>query len=297
MSKIITSVIIPFYNNVSWLIEAVESVLNQDVLDYEIIVINDGSKEDMSLFLQKYESKIIYKWKENGGPASARNCGIQIAKGEYIAFLDSDDLWYKSKLRLQVDFMRNTGAIWSHTNYALFKDYSTKKVYRIINTDYFNGIVFPRCLASTPVATSSVMIKAKFLRDNPTLRFNEEMRFGQDWYLWINIAIREPIFALSDVLTKFRIRKGNAALQAKIQITAKAKIWRFMLNNKDIFFGKDKVNYLLKIPYKMCFLGDIIIEKTEKNITKNKFSLEWLSKILYFLPYLFFKFLNRFVYK
>ena len=72
MSSVKVSVIVPFYSQVDWLIEAVDSVFNQTFTDFEIIVINDGSNEDISTFLDKYNDRIIYKWKENGGPGSAR---------------------------------------------------------------------------------------------------------------------------------------------------------------------------------------------------------------------------------
>ena len=85
------SVIIPFYAGVDWLSEAVDSVLLQTFKDYEIIVVNDGSPENMTEFLTQYSNKIKYIKKENGGPSTARNVGIDAAIGKYIAFLDSDD--------------------------------------------------------------------------------------------------------------------------------------------------------------------------------------------------------------
>ena len=97
------SVVIPFYANANWLCEAVDSVLAQTYGNYEIIVVNDGSKEDVSDFLKKYGDKIKYYEKENGGAASARNEGIKRAEGDYIAFLDSDDLWTPQKLSVQLE--------------------------------------------------------------------------------------------------------------------------------------------------------------------------------------------------
>ena len=92
------SAVIPFYRNVGWLCEAVESVLAQDLGDVEIIVVNDGSPEDVSELLDRFGGRIRYFEKENGGAASARNAGLEQARGKYIAFLDSDDLWTPEKL-------------------------------------------------------------------------------------------------------------------------------------------------------------------------------------------------------
>lgn len=111
------SIIIPFYNNAEWLVEAVESALNQTYKNIEIIIVNDGSKEDMTSFLQKYQKHIIYQYQENKGAASARNHAMSLASGDYFAFLDSDDIWLPEKLEKQVSFMMKTEAMWSHTNY------------------------------------------------------------------------------------------------------------------------------------------------------------------------------------
>lgn len=96
------SVIIPVYQGARFLGEAIKSVLNQTYTNYEIIVINDGSTDNSSDVLQPYLNKIRYVYQENQGVAAARNLGIQIAKGEFIAFLDQDDFWLADKLALQV---------------------------------------------------------------------------------------------------------------------------------------------------------------------------------------------------
>ena len=96
------SVIIPVYQGDRFLAEAVESVLNQNFTDYEIIVIDDGSTDNSHAVLQPYYNSIHYVFQKNQGVAAARNRGIQIAKGELIAFLDQDDFWLSDKLALQV---------------------------------------------------------------------------------------------------------------------------------------------------------------------------------------------------
>ena len=96
------SVIIPVYQGDRFLAEAVESVLNQTYTHCEIIVIDDGSTDNSREVLEPYVDKIRYVFQENQGVAAARNYGIKIAKGELIAFLDQDDLWWPDKLALQV---------------------------------------------------------------------------------------------------------------------------------------------------------------------------------------------------
>jgi glycosyltransferase involved in cell wall biosynthesis len=294
MDNIIVSIIIPFYHQVDWLVEAVESVFRQTFTRYEVIVINDGSDEEISEFLSNYGEKIVYRRKVNGGPASARNLGISLARGKYIAFIDSDDTWEPQKLENQVQLMERTDAAWSHTSYSLFSEESNYKPYKLINLSYFKGNIYPWCLVSSPVLTSCVMVKSQFLRENPEICFSEKMRYGQDWFMWINIAKKEPIAVLSESLTNFRIRGTNAALRARIQIKARAQIWKYINSLTNSAKWLENVNFFVRMAFRMCILGNSFIEIfDEGKIGKNKV-LEFTSKLLYLIPYCIFQVFHRF---
>ncbi|MBL8013008.1 MAG: glycosyltransferase [Candidatus Omnitrophica bacterium] len=99
------SVIIPTYNRGSLIARALNSVLSQSFKDFEIIVIDDGSKDNTQTVLNAFDGKIRYVYQANGGIARARNRGIELAKGAYIAFLDSDDYWAPEKLAVQVKIL------------------------------------------------------------------------------------------------------------------------------------------------------------------------------------------------
>jgi glycosyltransferase involved in cell wall biosynthesis len=102
------SVIIPTFNRANFLLEAIDSVLAQTYAgEIEIIVIDDGSTDDTKDKLAPYQDKIEYAYIENGGPARARNTGMRKARGKYISFLDSDDLYYPYKIKLQADFLED----------------------------------------------------------------------------------------------------------------------------------------------------------------------------------------------
>lgn len=88
------SVIIPTYNRADLLRQALQSVLRQDASDLEVIVVDDGSKEDLSAVINEYQDQATFLRQENAGPAAARNRGAMAAQGEYLAFLDSDDVWF-----------------------------------------------------------------------------------------------------------------------------------------------------------------------------------------------------------
>lgn len=111
------SVIIPTYNRASFVIKAIESVLAQSFNDYEIIVIDDGSTDNTKEVLEPYRGRIQYIHQENSGVSAARNAGIRLAKGDWIAFLDSDDEWMRDYLAKQVRCMdENLGAVGYMTN-------------------------------------------------------------------------------------------------------------------------------------------------------------------------------------
>ena len=148
----LVSVVIPFYSGIEWLFEAIESVLAQTYENIEIIIINDGSPEDLSEFVKEYNDKIRYVHQENRGAAAARNVGINLSKGEYIAFLDADDIWMPNKLKEQIYLMIKNKADWSHTNYVKFGSDGKNKVIDVSN---FEGNVFPLSIISNPIATPS----------------------------------------------------------------------------------------------------------------------------------------------
>jgi teichuronic acid biosynthesis glycosyltransferase TuaG len=248
------SVIIPFYSGVPWLIEAIESVLAQSYAAEEIIVINDGSKENVEDFLNAYGDKIIYIYKDNGGPATARNLGIEKSTGDYIAFLDSDDIWLPNKLSVQIALMEEHQSIWSHTSYETFD--TEKQEYNTINTvsvKNFNGMIYPKMLASNNLATPCIVIRGDILRSNPKLRFNNKMRYGQDQYLWLNIAVEHSILAIDEVMVRVRMRGSNAALRARVQLRARAIIWNVLKqdNNK---FKVQELPILIKLAFTLSKL-------------------------------------------
>ena len=168
------SIVIPFFNNVEWLYEAVNSIDEAASLQYEIIIIDDGSEEkiDFNRFLEN-ESKIICIRQSNQGPGKARNIGIAKSKGEYIAFLDADDIFIKNKLAKQLSYMKANEFVWTHTSFIRFLPTGGETIVRVGD---FHGQVFPMCLAHIPIATPTVMVKKDILDEFPT-PISEDMRY------------------------------------------------------------------------------------------------------------------------
>ena len=201
------SVIIPFYSHLDWLYESIESVLAQTYPIHEIILVNDGSKEDLTEFLDKYGKKIIYIKQENAGPAAARNNGIRHATGDYIAFEDSDDIWMPTKLEKQVAFMEETGAMWSHTGFYYWWP-ETGKLKRV-NTSRDYGDIFLQRHVSTQIATPALMLDRK-LFESGDFYFPEHLRNGEDDQLYTRIAKHFSIALVQEPLLKVRMRGTNS---------------------------------------------------------------------------------------
>ncbi|MBN3582426.1 glycosyltransferase family 2 protein [Algoriphagus aestuarii] len=282
------SVVIPFFSNLSWLDEALKSVYNQTFKNTEIIVVNDGSLLDDTEFLNRHGSFITYLKTSNLGPGHARNFGIKASKGEYIAFLDSDDLWHPQKLERQLSYMEKNNKFWSHTSYTLF-DNATNKDISVVDVGFFLGNVFVKSLISSPVATPCVMIKRNILLENPEFKFSEIMRYGQDGYMWLSLSTKYELGVINESLTKVRIRGSNAALKARVYLQVKSQIWNSIKYENQFFNYRNKIPFLVKIAYLMCLKSFKWIRLFE---TKTKFSstiIELLSKFLYLPSFILLK--------
>ncbi len=114
------SVVVPTFNRAKIVPKAIDSVLQQTYKDYEIIVIDDGSTDNTKAVLRNYDDKIVYRYKENGGISSARNSGIEIAKGKYIALLDSDDFWLKKQAGETDNMFQRKCVLWNGSDQVFF---------------------------------------------------------------------------------------------------------------------------------------------------------------------------------
>ena len=191
--KPLISVIIPTYNRGWVLKEAIDSVLAQDFNDFELIVVDDGSDDNTQDILNLYQEDIILYRQENKGVSAARNRGITMASGQYIAFLDSDDLWLAKKLSKQVAFFEsNPGALICQTEETWVRRgvrVNPKKKHR-----KFSGMIFQKTLPLCLVSPSAVMIHHGLFEDVGL--FDERFPACEDYDLWLRISCRYPIYLI-----------------------------------------------------------------------------------------------------
>lgn len=268
------SVVIPFYSGAAWLDEALESVMAQSLPAYEVFVIIDGSNENIDFLVSKYRDRVMFIYQDNQGSASARNHGIRLATGDYIAFLDSDDLWLPNKLEIQLRYMKNNNLNWSHCMYSVFVD-ETKEIIRIENNIDTEGMIYPRSLARCRIGTPCVMIKRECLDDG--FLFNEQMRHGQDYCFWNVLARKNRLGNVGESLVLVRDHNTNIAKNVFSQIAVRKNMYDYLNNNKE-YFGD--ISPVLKLAFELSSFG----YKMTSDIQHYKWKTV-LSYILFFAPW------------
>jgi glycosyltransferase involved in cell wall biosynthesis len=208
------SVIIPTYNRSDRVREAVASVLAQQDAAFEVIVVDDGSTDDTGATLGSFGAAIRHLWQPHGGVSSARNTGILAAGGEWLAFLDSDDLWLPQKLRVQLDFLHKhpelricqTEETWVRNGHKLNpKKYHQKP----------RGYCFPQLLERCLISPSAAVVHREVFE--AVGLFDESLPACEDYDLWLRIGYRYPIGLIDQALT---IKYGGHADQLSSTIPA-----------------------------------------------------------------------------
>lgn len=206
MNKLV-SAIIPTYNREKTICRAIDSVLNQTYKNIEIIIVDDGSTDDTLKLLKKYGSSIKVVNQCHKGANAARNRGIKEAKGEYIAFLDSDDEWLPQKTHMQLDYLEKKGKQVCFCPYKLVAD----KI-QIIPGNYADVDIYENdinlVLSRGNVIGTPTLIMKKSILDDVGL-FNESMQRLQDYELCIRIAKKYEIGYVSQILVNaYRMQKS-----------------------------------------------------------------------------------------
>ena len=211
------SIVIPTYNRVQFLIETIDSILSQTYSNFELIIVSDGSTDNTKYKISELKDtriKFVELEKNYGYPAKARNEGINISKGEFIAFCDDDDLWEKNKLEKQVDYI-NKGYNFIFINYKLLKENKTqiryfylKYIIKFIVNKLNSRISYFFLTVTNPVVNSSVLVQKSLIS---RIMFNDSIMYRavEDYQLWIQIYQESNPFYINEELVIYRLHDNN----------------------------------------------------------------------------------------
>lgn len=277
------SVVIPAYNVSNFIAETLDSVFAQTFTDFEVIIVNDGSPdtENLDKVLSEYSAKIIYISQRNGGAASARNTAIYFASGEFIAFLDGDDIWYPNKLELQVKFLQDNKLDMTYCDALMFgeKPWDGKT---FMATSGSKGEVTAESLISTDcnvITSGTIVSKNKIIECNGFDESKEQFGF-EDFDLWFRLAKNScKINYQKIVLLKYRVvigsLSGGSIARAERDIKA-----LYLIKEKYKLNGNENNAWNKKIKEAKAFLE---LEKSKfwmikKEFAKSKTHLENANK-------------------
>ena len=209
MKNKLASIITPLYNSEKYVDETIESILAQTYKNWELIVVDDNSTDNGPEIVQKYAEKDerikLIKLNKNQGAAVARNTAIKVAKGSYIAFLDSDDLWTPTKLEEQIQFMEENNYSFTFTAYQQISE-DGKKQKKIIEVP--STLSYRQALLKNPIGCLTAVYDAEKLGKI----YMPLIRKRQDYALWLKI-LKTGVkgHGLNKILAYYRLRKSSVS--------------------------------------------------------------------------------------
>ncbi|UGB30594.1 glycosyltransferase family 2 protein [Metabacillus sp. B2-18] len=221
MDKPLVSIITPSYNSTKFIPATIESVLSQTYQNWEMLIVDDCSKDESRKVIREYTEKDdrikLIELTENSGAAVARNTAIKAAKGKYVAFLDSDDLWVPTKLEKQIEFMEINDYTFTYSKYQLM-DVDGNKLDRVI--DVPRSIDYNGLLSNTIIGCLTAVVNIE--KTGPIEMPN--IRTRQDFALWLSILKRGiKAHGLQEVLAYYRLVPGSISSN---KVKAAKQTWK-----------------------------------------------------------------------
>ena len=207
LNKTSVDIILPNYNSSLYIEETLNSIINQSFKNWKLLIVDDNSDSKTKNILKKYDSndKIKIIWlNKNEGAGFCRNLAIKNSNSEYVAFIDSDDIWEKEKLSKQLDFMLKNKYQFTYTYYNTLKSNKKKNNLKEIKPKkYFNFKKFTR---DSSIATSTMIIKKSLIAD---IKFTNT-KICEDYFFKCQILKKvDYAYCLLESLTRYRIRKNS----------------------------------------------------------------------------------------
>ena len=250
----LVSVIMPSYNTAEYIAETIESVINQTYPYWELIIVDDCSTDDTDSVVERYlsDERIRYlKNEKNSGAAISRNYALREAKGKWIAFLDSDDIWLPKKLETQITFMVENNYKFSCTDYRIRQNGTLLPYVCISPSVVTRRKLFNYCY----IATLTVMYDREFVG----LVQIENLRKNNDYAMWFEVAEKAHCYRLPLCLSYYCRHDGSLSSGNKLKLIKhhyilyrkglhKGRLLSFVLTVNNLFWGvQKKVFYKEKV--------------------------------------------------
>lgn len=240
----LVSIVMPSYNTGAFIKQSIDSVLTQTYQHWELLIVDDCSTDNTDEIVEEYlaDKRIKYiKNESNSGAAVSRNRALREAKGKWIAFLDSDDLWEADKLQRQLEFMKENNCHFSYTNYIEIDENSIPNGKSVTGPKRITKLgMYLYCW----VGCLTVMYDAEAVG----LIQIEDIRKNNDYAMWLKVCKKEECYLLDEVLAKYRKRSGSISNQGYIKLIKwhyrlyreaekRNPISSFVLTFGNLFFG------------------------------------------------------------
>lgn len=239
----LVSVIIPSFNSSQYLKESIDSVLSQTYKKFEIVVVDDGSTDDVEEVVAPYISSgaIHFLKKENGGPAPARNLGIRNSSGELIAFLDADDVWKQDKLEEQLPLFSDEKIALVYSDMEFFGAPFRFSRYSDMAGGFYEGDVLYNLLKGNFIPNSSVVVRRKILEEVGLYNEDPELFAVEDYDLWIKVATKYKIGFSPESLVKYRVHENQISRTKKRTYKALCRMYEKLLRDASFDMYKDLI--------------------------------------------------------
>ena len=264
------SVVLPNFNHGRYLKEAIDSVLNQDYKNWELLIIDNYSTDSSDEVISSYKDTRIrvFKIKNEGIIAKSRNLGIKNAKAEWIAFLDSDDVWYFNKLSRLIELTDKNFDIICSNEYRYDLKAGVKKplYYNLKSNNFYRELL----LKGNALSTSATIVSRDFLKKNK-LGFSENLDFitVEDYDFWMQIALKNGSFGFcKEFLGEFRIHESNNSNNFKLHSNNLIKLLKKHVFEIQDFSEKDK-------------LWDKVKPRLTLMLIKNRFEINFINGFKY----------------
>jgi len=264
------TVLMPVYNGGKYLKEAIDSILNQTFIDFEFLIINDGSTDNSTEIVKSYDDKRInfVENEFNMGLASTLNKGLDIAKGEYIVRMDQDDISLPKRIEKQVEFMDKNPKIGICGSWAkFFGEMNFVAKYSRTNREIITNSFY-----SCPMAHPTVIFRRESF-NKYNLKYNPDFKTAEDYELWTRASRHIKFANIQKVLLNYRTGPFQMTKSQNILGDANKIIWKMQLENLGINFSDEELRM-----HQLVISEKYTITDSELFLKK---SIAWFDKILY----------------